>query len=82
MPIDMHRGSDVFCGRGDAPPEGAAETTARINALLDGALVARGPAKRRETRRGHPPARAAEALGDLHLRRMAPCATRCGEAPA
>ena len=41
MLLDLNRGSGAIYGRGDAPPGDAAAITARINAHLDAALLAR-----------------------------------------
>ena len=44
--LDLNSGSGAIYGRGDAPPGDAAETTARVNALVDAALVARNRRQR------------------------------------
>lgn len=44
--LDLNHGSGAVYGRGDAPPGDAAETTARVNALVDAALVARNRRQR------------------------------------
>ena len=48
--IDLNHGSGAVYGRGDATPSDAVETTARINALMDAALVERN---RRQTPRDY-----------------------------
>jgi len=46
VPLDLNHGSGAVYGRGDAPPSDAAETTARVNALMDAAIVARSRRQR------------------------------------